>query len=221
MDKAGPSKAAGVARGQSVLTPKVGAPMVVVLGPISGTGLRGHPPPSPVTRGEADLITEEAEPDGQAPQQLLGPVCHTGDRGQTGGETTVGPGLLPGAVREGRQAGRRALGRAGVVGPLLIGNPCPHRCDESCLSCEGSSRNCSRCKVGFTQLGTSCITNHTCSNGEWAWVGPKPFSCPAKEKGREGQGPQAVPGVPLPSRPLTLIREDPSCHPATAGQSNE
>ncbi|TKC36786.1 hypothetical protein EI555_015209, partial [Monodon monoceros] len=40
------------------------------------------------------------------------------------------------------------------------------RCDESCLSCEGSSRNCSRCKTGFTQLGTSCITNHTCSNGE-------------------------------------------------------
>lgn len=41
-----------------------------------------------------------------------------------------------------------------------------HRCDENCLSCEGSSRNCSRCKAGFTQLGTSCITNHTCSNGE-------------------------------------------------------
>ena len=41
-----------------------------------------------------------------------------------------------------------------------------HRCDENCLSCEGSSRNCSRCKAGFTQLGTSCVTNHTCSNGE-------------------------------------------------------
>lgn len=41
-----------------------------------------------------------------------------------------------------------------------------HRCDESCLSCEGSSRNCSRCKTGFTLLGTTCITNHTCSNGE-------------------------------------------------------
>uniref|UniRef100_A0A8B9XPX3 Proprotein convertase subtilisin/kexin type 6 n=2 Tax=Bos TaxID=9903 RepID=A0A8B9XPX3_BOSMU len=40
------------------------------------------------------------------------------------------------------------------------------RCDESCLSCEGSSRNCSRCKAGFTQLGTSCITNHTCSNAD-------------------------------------------------------
>ncbi|XP_060012762.1 proprotein convertase subtilisin/kexin type 6 isoform X4 [Lagenorhynchus albirostris] len=40
------------------------------------------------------------------------------------------------------------------------------RCDESCLSCEGSSRNCSRCKTGFTQLGTSCITNHTCSNAD-------------------------------------------------------
>lgn len=42
-----------------------------------------------------------------------------------------------------------------------------HRCDENCLSCEGSSRNCSRCKAGFTQLGTSCITNHSCSNGEY------------------------------------------------------
>nr|XP_045251997.1 proprotein convertase subtilisin/kexin type 6 isoform X2 [Macaca fascicularis] len=40
------------------------------------------------------------------------------------------------------------------------------RCDENCLSCAGSSRNCSRCKTGFTQLGTSCITNHTCSNGD-------------------------------------------------------
>uniref|UniRef100_A0A8C5P2J9 Proprotein convertase subtilisin/kexin type 6 n=1 Tax=Jaculus jaculus TaxID=51337 RepID=A0A8C5P2J9_JACJA len=46
----------------------------------------------------------------------------------------------------------------------------PHRvcrrCDENCLSCEGTSRNCSRCKAGFTQLGTSCITNHTCSNAD-------------------------------------------------------
>lgn len=40
------------------------------------------------------------------------------------------------------------------------------RCEENCLSCEGSSRNCSRCKAGFTQLGTSCITNHTCSNAD-------------------------------------------------------
>ncbi|XP_073852959.1 proprotein convertase subtilisin/kexin type 6 isoform X7 [Macaca fascicularis] len=40
------------------------------------------------------------------------------------------------------------------------------RCDENCLSCAGSSRNCSRCKTGFTQLGTSCITNHTCSNAD-------------------------------------------------------
>lgn len=122
-------------------------------------------------------------------------------------------GLLPGALQEGRQAGRRALGGAGVVAALLIGNPCPHRCDESCLSCEGSSRNCSRCKAGFTQLGTSCITNHTCSNGEWAWAGPKPLGCPAKENGREGQGPQAVLGVPLPFRPLPLTREDPAATP--------
>nr|XP_027811077.1 proprotein convertase subtilisin/kexin type 6 isoform X3 [Marmota flaviventris] len=40
------------------------------------------------------------------------------------------------------------------------------RCEENCLSCEGSSRNCSKCKTGFTQLGTSCITNHTCSNAD-------------------------------------------------------
>ncbi|XP_027426681.1 proprotein convertase subtilisin/kexin type 6 isoform X1 [Zalophus californianus] len=40
------------------------------------------------------------------------------------------------------------------------------RCDESCLSCEGSSRNCSRCKTGFTLLGNTCITNHTCSNAD-------------------------------------------------------
>ncbi|XP_022366825.1 proprotein convertase subtilisin/kexin type 6 isoform X2 [Enhydra lutris kenyoni] len=40
------------------------------------------------------------------------------------------------------------------------------RCDESCLSCEGSSRNCSRCKTGFTLLGSTCITNHTCSNAD-------------------------------------------------------
>ncbi|KAM5291302.1 proprotein convertase subtilisin/kexin type 6 isoform 2-T2 [Glossophaga mutica] len=40
------------------------------------------------------------------------------------------------------------------------------RCDESCLSCEGSSRNCSRCKTGFTQLGTSCVANHTCTNAD-------------------------------------------------------
>ncbi|XP_060035285.1 proprotein convertase subtilisin/kexin type 6 isoform X1 [Erinaceus europaeus] len=40
------------------------------------------------------------------------------------------------------------------------------RCEENCLSCEGSSRNCSRCKPGFTQLGTSCITNHTCNNAD-------------------------------------------------------
>ncbi|XP_004372698.1 proprotein convertase subtilisin/kexin type 6 [Trichechus manatus latirostris] len=40
------------------------------------------------------------------------------------------------------------------------------RCDENCLSCEGSSRNCSKCKPGFTHLGTLCITNHTCSNAD-------------------------------------------------------
>ena len=63
-----------------------------------------------------------------------------------------------------------------MLGGLGIGTPIvpkaqeevlsSHRCEENCLSCEGSSRNCSRCKAGFTQLGTSCITNHTCSNGE-------------------------------------------------------
>ncbi|XP_045436410.1 proprotein convertase subtilisin/kexin type 6 isoform X3 [Pipistrellus kuhlii] len=46
----------------------------------------------------------------------------------------------------------------------------PHRvcrrCDENCLSCEGSSRNCSRCRAGLTQLGASCVANHTCSNAD-------------------------------------------------------
>ncbi|XP_069898770.1 proprotein convertase subtilisin/kexin type 6 [Dipodomys merriami] len=46
----------------------------------------------------------------------------------------------------------------------------PHRvcqrCEENCASCKDSSRNCSRCKAGFTQLGSSCITNHTCSNAD-------------------------------------------------------
>lgn len=64
----------------------------------------------------------------------------------------------------------RVLGREpGVVEPLpqtSAGTVSSHRCGENCLSCAGSSRNCSRCKTGFTQLGTSCITNHTCSNGE-------------------------------------------------------
>uniref|UniRef100_H0V652 Proprotein convertase subtilisin/kexin type 6 n=1 Tax=Cavia porcellus TaxID=10141 RepID=H0V652_CAVPO len=40
------------------------------------------------------------------------------------------------------------------------------RCEDNCLSCEGSSRNCSKCKAGFMQLGTSCISNLTCSNAD-------------------------------------------------------
>ncbi|XP_028921941.1 proprotein convertase subtilisin/kexin type 6 isoform X4 [Ornithorhynchus anatinus] len=40
------------------------------------------------------------------------------------------------------------------------------RCEENCLSCEGSSKNCVKCKEGYTQLGGSCITNHTCSNAD-------------------------------------------------------
>lgn len=65
------------------------------------------------------------------------------------------------------QEGRGAAG--GVPGPFPQQQHEPvssRRCDESCLSCEGSSRNCSRCKTGFTLLGNTCITNHTCSNGE-------------------------------------------------------
>lgn len=73
-----------------------------------------------------------------------------------------------GAMQEGREA-------PGGVPAAVSQAPSPsssceplssHRCDESCLSCEGSSRKCSRCKVGFTLLGNTCITNHTCSNGE-------------------------------------------------------
>lgn len=65
----------------------------------------------------------------------------------------------------------------------------PHRCDENCLSCEGSSRNCSRCRTGFTQLGTSCVTNHTCSNGE-----PRGWR-PGRRGGAAALG-AGVPGAP-------------------------
>lgn len=41
------------------------------------------------------------------------------------------------------------------------------RCDEHCSACEGSSGNCVRCKDGFSLLGGSCVTNETCTNGEW------------------------------------------------------
>lgn len=85
----------------------------------------------------------------------------------------------------------------------------PHRCDENCLSCEGSSRNCSRCKSGFTQLGTSCVTNHTCSNGEPSGWRPGCLWGPAGlwlgRKGEEGMevaaldaGPGCRPGAPTP-----------------------
>ena len=95
------------------------------------------------------------------------------------------------------QEGGRALGRdLEWLCLFLIWEPVfPRRCDESCLSCEGSSRNCSRCKTGFTQLGTSCVTNHTCSNGEHGWVtAPEPpRGCPGqKRKEKKTQGPQSL-----------------------------
>ncbi|XP_030045612.1 proprotein convertase subtilisin/kexin type 6 [Microcaecilia unicolor] len=40
------------------------------------------------------------------------------------------------------------------------------RCEENCLSCEGSSRNCVRCREGFSLLSGSCVTNHTCINAD-------------------------------------------------------
>lgn len=40
------------------------------------------------------------------------------------------------------------------------------RCEENCLSCEGSSRNCTHCAPGFTQLGTTCVSTHSCSNAD-------------------------------------------------------
>lgn len=72
-----------------------------------------------------------------------------------------------GMCRDGGRIGELLEGSLEWLGlfpkPHLVSS---HRCEENCLSCEGSSRNCSKCKTGFTQLGTSCITNHTCSNGE-------------------------------------------------------
>lgn len=59
--------------------------------------------------------------------------------------------------------GWRRLGTSGPVRQETVSSP---RCEDNCLSCEGSSRNCSKCKAGFMQLGTSCISNLTCSNGE-------------------------------------------------------
>ncbi|XP_074151098.1 proprotein convertase subtilisin/kexin type 6 isoform X1 [Sminthopsis crassicaudata] len=38
------------------------------------------------------------------------------------------------------------------------------RCEENCLHCEGSSKNCVKCKTGFMLLGNTCVANDTCSN---------------------------------------------------------
>lgn len=87
---------------------------------------------------------------------------------------TLGWGFTPsrrtvaGCVPRGRVGGLRegCLEQSGPFPQQQHEPVSSRRCDESCLSCEGSSRNCSRCKTGFTLLGSTCITNHTCSNGE-------------------------------------------------------
>uniref|UniRef100_H3BFU4 Proprotein convertase subtilisin/kexin type 6 n=1 Tax=Latimeria chalumnae TaxID=7897 RepID=H3BFU4_LATCH len=40
------------------------------------------------------------------------------------------------------------------------------RCEEACISCEGSRRNCLKCKEGYNLLGGLCIANATCTNGK-------------------------------------------------------
>ncbi|XP_069078910.1 proprotein convertase subtilisin/kexin type 6 [Pleurodeles waltl] len=40
------------------------------------------------------------------------------------------------------------------------------RCEENCLNCEGSWRNCLKCKDGFSLVSGSCVTNHTCTNAD-------------------------------------------------------
>ncbi|XP_077324091.1 proprotein convertase subtilisin/kexin type 6-like isoform X2 [Lithobates pipiens] len=38
------------------------------------------------------------------------------------------------------------------------------RCEENCLMCEATGKNCVRCKEGYSLLSGSCVTNHTCNN---------------------------------------------------------
>uniref|UniRef100_A0A670YF98 SPC3 n=1 Tax=Pseudonaja textilis TaxID=8673 RepID=A0A670YF98_PSETE len=40
------------------------------------------------------------------------------------------------------------------------------RCEDNCLNCDGSGRNCSRCKEGFYLLSGSCIASDRCHNGD-------------------------------------------------------
>ncbi|MEE6509308.1 hypothetical protein FKM82_025495 [Ascaphus truei] len=40
------------------------------------------------------------------------------------------------------------------------------RCEGNCLSCEGSGRNCVRCREGHSLLSGSCVANHTCTNAD-------------------------------------------------------
>ncbi|KAM4748417.1 proprotein convertase subtilisin/kexin type 6 [Rhinophrynus dorsalis] len=40
------------------------------------------------------------------------------------------------------------------------------RCEENCLSCEATGRNCVRCKEGYSLLSGSCVNNHTCNNAD-------------------------------------------------------
>ncbi|XP_053573564.1 proprotein convertase subtilisin/kexin type 6 [Bombina bombina] len=40
------------------------------------------------------------------------------------------------------------------------------RCEENCLSCEATGKNCVRCKDGYSLLSGSCVTNNTCNNAD-------------------------------------------------------
>ncbi|NP_001086467.1 proprotein convertase subtilisin/kexin type 6 L homeolog precursor [Xenopus laevis] len=40
------------------------------------------------------------------------------------------------------------------------------RCEDNCLSCEASGRNCVRCREGYSLLSGSCVSNNTCNNAD-------------------------------------------------------
>ncbi|XP_073509491.1 proprotein convertase subtilisin/kexin type 6 isoform X1 [Phyllobates terribilis] len=40
------------------------------------------------------------------------------------------------------------------------------RCEENCLICEATGKNCVKCKEGYSLLSGSCVTNHTCTNAD-------------------------------------------------------
>lgn len=110
--------------------------------------------------------------------------------------------------REGAQ-----VKKGGPLAPAATGSRVPpRRCDESCLSCEGSSRNCSRCKAGFTQLGASCVANHTCSNGELQLHDGGTASGPRGKRRKTGEGSPGPPSADRHGSPLAFLPSREASH---------